>query len=196
MGRTTLRRKSPMMRGQDVQAFQSLVKARGINPGTVDGIYGNKCVSACKAFQKAQGLRVDGVCGKNTWAALEQAVTEPRSAHFKMSEFRCRDGSTVPRQYWENLQRLMDKLEELRTACGNRPVVVNSGYRTASYNKRCGGAARSQHLYAAAADIRVNGLTPSQVHSIANKVFANGGVGKYATFTHVDVRGYKSRWNG
>ena len=44
-------------------------------------------------------------------------------------------------------------LEPARTVAGC-PIIVNSGYRNAAYNARVGGAARSQHLAACAADIR------------------------------------------
>lgn len=43
-----------------------------------DGDYGSETVNAVKAFQKANGLEVDGVTGAKTWAALEQEnVKEP-----------------------------------------------------------------------------------------------------------------------
>ena len=35
-----------------------------------DGEYGDETKSALTAFQKASGLSVDGICGKDTWAAL------------------------------------------------------------------------------------------------------------------------------
>ena len=85
-------------------------------------------------------------------------------------------------------------LEQIRTACGGRAVIINSGYRTAAYNKKVGGAPLSQHLLAKAADIRVEGMTAKQVYDIANRLNPNGGVGKYASFTHVDVRDGRARW--
>lgn len=93
------------------------------------------------------------------------------------------------------LPKLMNLLEEIRTACGNRAITVTSGYRTESYNKKVDGAKQSQHLYAAAADIKVSGKSASEVYKLCDRlVGSRGGVGKYSTFTHVDVRGHKARW--
>ena len=71
MAKRLLKLTSPMMKGDDVKEFQTLVNAKGYSPGKIDGIYGNDSVAACKAFQKASGLSVDGMCGDKTWAALQ-----------------------------------------------------------------------------------------------------------------------------
>ena len=53
-----------------------------------------------------------------------------------------------------NLTALVDNvLDPLRKAYG-KPIVVTSGYRCAELNKLVGGAAKSQHVYGQAADIR------------------------------------------
>lgn len=44
--------------------------AYGPEKNGVDGSYGNKTVLAVKSFQKKMGLKVDGICGPKTWAAL------------------------------------------------------------------------------------------------------------------------------
>ena len=148
-------------------------------------------------MQSAAGLAVDGKGGKNTWTALLEgkAAGVPASAHFKLSEFKCKDGTAVPAKYYANCQKLMNLLEEIRAACGNRAITITSGYRTESYNKKVDGAKQSQHLYAAAADIKVSGMGASEVYKLCDTlVGSRGGVGKYSTFTHVDVRGHKARW--
>ena len=123
------------------------------------------------------------------------SASVPTSAHFKLSEFKCKDGTAVPAKYYANCQKLMNLLEEIRAACGNRAITVTSGYRTESYNKKVDGAKQSQHLYAAAADIKVSGKSASEVYKLCDRlVGSRGGVGKYSTFTHVDVRGNKARW--
>lgn len=197
-----LKVKRPMMRGADVEVFQVLITQAGYGCGAVDRLYGPRCEAACRAYQRAKGLKADGICGPKTWQKLLAGQrNEPQTRHFTLREWRCRDGSDVPRALWGNLQRLMDRLETLRHALADAPITIVSGYRSPAYNEQLrradpdGVAQNSQHLYAAAADIRVRGCTPQQVYQAANEVFADGGVGRYSTFVHVDVRGKKARWN-
>lgn len=60
--------------GDDVREMQELLQKWGINVGKIDGIFGKQTAAAVKGFQKAQGLKVDGICGPATWTALEQPV--------------------------------------------------------------------------------------------------------------------------
>lgn len=76
MARQTLKYKIPNMKGQDVKDFQTMVTQKGFSVGSIDGKYGLKSRNACKAFQKANDLTADGICGAKTWAALE-AAPEP-----------------------------------------------------------------------------------------------------------------------
>lgn len=60
---------------EDVQSMQNLLQARGHRThidksGGADGRWGDATTTDLKAFQKASGLKVDGICGKYTWAAL------------------------------------------------------------------------------------------------------------------------------
>lgn len=61
---------SPYMRGEDVRTLQKALKEAGFDPGQIDGIYGKKTERAVRRLQKANGLKVDGIAGKNTFAAL------------------------------------------------------------------------------------------------------------------------------
>ena len=66
----------------------------------------------------------------------------------------------------EQVERLRDLcaavLEPLRLRV-RRPVVVSSGFRSVTVNRRIGGAAKSQHTRGEAADIIVPGMTPAEV---------------------------------
>lgn len=56
--------------GNQVKTLQRLLSAMGYDCGGVDGIFGSRTLIAVKEFQKAKGLTVDGIVGKNTWNAL------------------------------------------------------------------------------------------------------------------------------
>lgn len=114
------------------------------------------------------------------------------SANFKVKEFACTDGSDPIFIDTE----LVNVLQKIRTHFG-KSVTITSAYRTPTKNKAVGGQTYSQHLYGKAADIKVKGVTPKKVAAYAEKLLPNkGGIGTYSTFTHVDVRSAKSRWQG
>lgn len=58
--------------GADVKKLQEALVAAGYDVGSTgaDGVYGAKTEAAVKAYQKANGLTVDGIAGKNTLGAL------------------------------------------------------------------------------------------------------------------------------
>ncbi len=111
------------------------------------------------------------------------------SKNFKLREFECREGQEVKLD-----PELLQKLQALRDKVG-KPIVITSGYRTPTYNKKIGGAPKSQHVEGKAADIWINGLSPKQVAKLAEEVGFRG-IGTYSTFTHVDTRKTPARWNG
>lgn len=114
------------------------------------------------------------------------------SKNFRVREFRCQDGSDVV--FIES--DLVDILQKIRDHFG-KAVTINSAFRTFSHNKKVGGATYSQHLYGKAADIKVSGVAANVVADFVETLMpSTGGVGRYSTFTHVDVRKVKSRWNG
>lgn len=114
------------------------------------------------------------------------------STNFRVKEFACTDGSDPVFVDTE----LVNVLQKIRTHFG-KSVTITSAYRTPGKNKAVGGEAYSQHLYGRAADIKVSGVTPQKVAAYAETLLKNkGGIGTYATFTHVDVRATKARWKG
>lgn len=114
------------------------------------------------------------------------------SPNFRVREFACTDGSDPIFIDTE----LVNILQKIRTHFG-KAVTITSAYRTPTKNKSCGGTNYSYHLYGMAADIKVNGVAPKKVASYAEKLLpCSGGIGVYDTFTHIDVRETKSRWNG
>ena len=115
------------------------------------------------------------------------------SAHFRVREFACADGSdpvfVSP--------RLVEVLEAVRQHFG-APVHVNSGYRTVSYNASLKNSSpKSQHCSGLAADFWVEGAAPAEVCAVADSLLGDhGGIGLYDSFVHIDVRAGKARWKG
>lgn len=171
-------------RGEDVKRLQSILNNFGINVGNADGIFGAGTEKGAKEFQGIFGLVVDGIIGPKSWDILSKLETVK---NFKVGEFKCKHCGQVKLDI-----DLLLKLEELRAKTG--PLIINSGYRCPTHNKNVGGAKNSQHVKGTAADVRATKMSVNNVYNHANRIFSNGGVGKYNTFTHVDVRGYRSRW--
>jgi hypothetical protein len=74
----TLHVVSPLMRGPDVLEAQRRLDDLGYHPGSPDGFYGVATATAVRAFQRAEGLEVDGVLGPATRRALAEANAASR----------------------------------------------------------------------------------------------------------------------
>ena len=119
--------------------------------------------------------------------------------NFSLQEFNCKDGTPVPQKYMANATEVAQNLEILRSFLDKPILISGSGYRTKSHNKKVGGAPKSQHLTASAADISITGLQPMQIAEaietlIEQGKMKQGGLGVYPTFVHYDIRGTKARW--
>lgn len=109
--------------------------------------------------------------------------------HFKVKEFACKDGSQVV--FIDNT--LVHILDVLREEVG-KPVIINSGYRTPEWNRKCEGAKYSYHMRGMAADIRVDGMSAKEVANKLNAIVPYaGGIIVYESFVHFDVRAQKYR---
>lgn len=190
---------------------QLLLAYLGYYDGAIDGIWGDGSREATRKFQiDYGGLDADGVVSTQTKNALRHAVfygmpekkVESESSsfwdeikHFKRSEFACKCGkycNGFPVEPDEKLVRFLDGLREHFGV----PVTITSGVRCKQHNANVSGS-RSQHMLGNAADIKVRGVDPVDVYEYADEEFGkSGGVGLYKSFTHVDVRSTKSRWNG
>lgn len=57
-------------RGAYVRFLQQLLESKLYPVGTIDGIFGNRTLTAVQNFQRDNNLSVDGIVGPNTWNAL------------------------------------------------------------------------------------------------------------------------------
>lgn len=118
--------------------------------------------------------------------------------NFYLKEFASKDGADTPEDVLCNLRMVAEQLQILRDYT-ERPIKVNSGYRSPEHNEKIGGSKNSQHKLGKAADIVIQGMKPSDTYKlieylIGKEVLKIGGLGSYKSFTHIDIRDNKARW--
>jgi uncharacterized protein YcbK (DUF882 family) len=126
--------------------------------------------------------------------------------NFQLWEFRCNDkyNSVVPPQFIANYAETVKSLQFIRYITGV-PIVINSGYRTQSYNQSISGAGHSRHTFDASA-IDFKFKFPFNTKAILKRVYLAldyaqrsgiiqpGGLHLYKRFIHIDTRGKIARW--
>lgn len=116
------------------------------------------------------------------------------SPNFTLEELTRTDTGLPNEPPAEVLARLADilapGLEAVRALLGNRPIRVNSGYRSEAVNRHVGGARASHHLKGYAADFTCADFgTPIAIcHAIAASDLAFDQVIEEGTWVHISFR--------
>jgi zinc D-Ala-D-Ala carboxypeptidase len=147
--------------GEDVRQLQ--IRIAGY-PGYgavlgLDGDFGPATRAALVRFQQAYGLTADGVAGPQTYTrlyALQDDDCTP--VNFSYPELnRCNSdwsgGAVSAGTARANALVNMWKLQAMRHALGDRPIIITGGFRSRTCNNNAGGSATSRHLYGDAADL-------------------------------------------
>jgi uncharacterized protein YcbK (DUF882 family) len=89
----------------------------------------------------------------------------------------------------ENIKRLAEFLEEVKTVLGGKPIMVNSAFRSKQVNDAVGSKDTSQHRIGCAADIRVPAMTPDQVVRavIASGIGYDQVIREFDRWTHISI---------
>jgi uncharacterized protein YcbK (DUF882 family) len=86
----------------------------------------------------------------------------------------------------------------LKTVEGHfgRKLIITSGYRSPPHNRRVRGARNSMHMYCAAADVQLPGVSKWELARFVRALPGRGGVGTYChtDSVHIDV-GPERDWN-
>ena len=113
--------------------------------------------------------------------------------HFTLEELTHTDHRTLDNTPNEaeldNLKRLAEFLERVKHELYDRPIIVNSAFRSKAVNDAVGSRDTSQHRTGCAADIRVPGMTPDEV--VKAIIAANLGhdqvIREFDRWTHVSI---------
>jgi uncharacterized protein YcbK (DUF882 family) len=89
----------------------------------------------------------------------------------------------------ENLKRLAEFLEEVKTILDGKPIMVNSAFRSKQVNDAVGSRDSSQHRIGCAVDFRVPQLTPDQVVRavIASGIGYDQIIREFDRWTHISI---------
>ena len=115
------------------------------------------------------------------------------SPHFTLEELTHTDhrelDNTPNQNEINNLQRLANFLEEVKTALGGKPIMVNSAFRSKQVNDAVGSKDTSQHRIGCAVDIRVPELTPDEVVKtiMASGLAYDQLIREFDRWTHVSI---------
>ena len=114
------------------------------------------------------------------------------SEHFSLEELTHTDHRTLDNTPTDkelaNLVRLAEFLEVVRSIL-DKPIMVNSAYRSKAVNDAVGSKDTSQHRTGCAADIRVPGMTPDKVVKaiIASDLAYDQVIREFDRWTHVSI---------
>ena len=140
-------------------------------------------------------------CTTANISAFDEFIKGLGLAHFHPSELRIHceqpDNGLPPRELWDNISGTIGLLDEFRSLIG-LPIMLSSVFRSTEYNRRIGGALKSNHLQFCACDWwiygeRMNAALRRKFDSFVRRKLSSGklkcaGRGYYSrAFMHIDT---------
>lgn len=172
--------------GQLVTQVQTKLKRWGYYTGAVDGIFGKSTEAAVRAFQRKNGLTVDGIVGPRTAAALGISLSGGTSSNTNT-------GSSNSNLYL--LARLVHgeaRGEPYRGKVAVAAVVLNR-VRSASFPNTLAGVIYQSGAFDAVSDGQIN-LAPDQESINAARDALNGWDPTGGCLYYYNPRTATSRW--
>lgn len=97
-----------------------------------------------------------------------------------------------PQEYYDNIFKVATELQKIRDIV-DRPIRVNSGWRSVQWNKVIGGSSKSMHLTGEGADISCY-IPIDQLVFYAGRETIFKGIGIANKFLHLDTRKKVTFW--
>ena len=128
-----------------VSTLQQMLNDKGYNAGTVDGDFGMNTYNAVKAFQRANGLAVDGIVGQATWSKLygdgvDAPTAEEPDVPTNDTSSEGTDVSTdvdpaaMPELYYNSVSSYVSVLQTLLNEKGYNVGAVDGIFGSATYS--------------------------------------------------------------
>jgi len=202
----------PLPKGPQPESVpEDLLGISNLDPDSMNDVGEFATVDPGPGFDPAEGQsEAPSTSGSFARAKFDKFVADLNLRHFTASELLFAGHSNAPggscagknspppEALWPNVANTARMLDEIRHRLGVA-CRINSAYRAQPYNDCVGGQKNSLHARFNAIDFRCDTGTPSQWHAVAKVVRASnpdftGGIGRYATFVHIDTRGHAANW--
>jgi len=183
-GLQTIGEQSPLPSSEN---FPQPTSAKSSSPLPTDSSPKPPSVEKKPASAKAEFQRLLDKHGVRYFSADEVFFRGARDARLQLN-------TDPPRGLWPSLLAVVKVADEARHRLG-RPLRITSAFRNVAYNKAIQGAAGSWHTRGGALDLSGSPVTLRRIlRELRDEGLFRGGIGRYATFTHVDVRGKNADW--
>ena len=128
-----------------------------------------------------------------SWKESFSACIHRRRRHLPLTTWR--RTIEAPGRLWKNIEAAATEMQKIRGVV-NKPIRVNSWYRTPEYNGMISGSSpRSRHMTGEAMDIRIpRGWTAQKLMELAYDTTDFRGFGLGKTWMHMDLRDKYTIW--
>ena len=174
-------------RGDTVRTIQRKLKNWGYYKGTIDGIFGPQTKEAVKYFQRKNGLKVDGIVGDKTLAALGMSTSSGSGSNNSSSKYSDSDVMLLAKLIYGEAR---GESYVGQVAVG---AVVLNRIKSASFPNTIAGVIYQKYAFTAVDDGQIN-LTPNATAKKAAQDAMNGWDPSYGALYYYNPATATSQW--
>lgn len=173
--------------GSEVKKVQQKLKNWGYYSGSVDGIYGSQTKKAVEYFQRKNGLSVNGIVGKQTFAALGINTGSSSSSSSSNGKYSNADMQLLARCIYAEARG------ESYTGQVAVGAVILNRVKSPKFPNTISGVIYQKNAFTAVSDGQIN-LTPDQTAMNAAKDAVNGWDPSYGCLYYYNPAVATSSW--
>ena len=174
-------------RGQEVRTIQDKLKRWGYYKGNVDGIYGSQTLEAVKYFQRKNGLKVDGIAGKDTLRAMGIINSSSSGSSSGSGSTNSNDVNLLARLIYGEARG------EPYTGQVAVGAVVMNRVKNSSFPNTIAGVVYQKGSFDVVSDGQIN-LTPNSTAKKAAQDALNGWDPSYGAIYYFNPRTASNKW--